>query len=147
MAWCRQRLQPILTVSESAPAGSISLPRQRHGAGSATTQIATSPGLACSECSSCVTPWHGAGSTCSQVAAGAGVRRQRQGAGGTTTQGAASTRLDSSTPLLELVRVLGPPGIRALGMSAGDGGAVGLRQSGSLGYCVWPASRCCPPCN
>jgi hypothetical protein len=40
-----------------------------------------------------------------------------------------------------------PPGIRALGVSAGGGGAVGLRQSGSLGCCVWPASRFCPPCN
>jgi hypothetical protein len=40
-----------------------------------------------------------------------------------------------------------PPGIRALGVSAGGGGAVGLRQSGSLGCCVWPASTICPPCN
>jgi hypothetical protein len=46
-----------------------------------------------------------------------------------------------------LVRVLGTSWIRALGVSAGGGGAVGLRQSGSLGCCVWPASRFCPPCN
>jgi hypothetical protein len=38
-----------------------------------------------------------------------------------------------------------PPGIRALGVSAGGGGAIGLRQSGSLGCCVWPASRFYPP--
>jgi hypothetical protein len=40
-----------------------------------------------------------------------------------------------------------PPGLKALGVSAGGGGAVGLRQSGSLGCCVWPSSRFCPPCN
>jgi hypothetical protein len=30
---------------------------------------------------------------------------------------------------------------------AGGGGAVGLRQSGSLDCCVWPASSLPPPCN
>jgi hypothetical protein len=40
-----------------------------------------------------------------------------------------------------------PPVIRELGVSAGGGGAVGLRQPGSLGCCVWPASRFRLPCN